>query len=127
MHYWIHAWFSTGDNDRLMARLDQKGDLTMRDFFRPTSEPAKMLYDAFQEEAKKRHLARSGRCDEQSVHEWMDLERQAVWSAARDYSQQHGFRVLKLDEIQAAEEYASGHVDYGAKWAYAVARRITKK
>lgn len=91
----------------------------MLDFFRPSRQPAKMLYDAFQEEAANRF----GR----NTQEWMTAERIAVWAAARDYAQQHGLRVLTLAEIQKAEESARGHIDYGAKWAYGVASMLTTK
>jgi hypothetical protein len=84
----------------------------MQGFFRPKTEPAQLLYDTFQNEAKKR--------PEKPVEEWILSERKAVWSAARDYAQQHGLRVLSLEEIEAAERYAMGHIDYGAKWAYRI-------
>lgn len=88
----------------------------MSDIFRPHTEPARTLYDAFQEEAAKR----KGR----SVEEWLDAEMQAVWAAARDYAQQHGLRVVRLSEVADARSSASGHVDYGAKWAYGIAERM---
>ena len=91
----------------------------MKDIFRPPKGPARTLYDAFQEEAAHRE----GR----SVAEWILAERQAVWTAARDYAQQHGLRVPAMDEVKQAENCASGHIDYGAKWAYAVAERFAKE
>ena len=90
----------------------------MRDIFRPFKAPARTLYDAFQEEATHRE----GR----SVEEWILAERQAVWEAARDYAQQHGLRIPTMDEVKQAENCASGHVDYGAKWAYAIVERFAK-
>ena len=90
----------------------------MTDVFRPRSEPALTLYLAFQKESAKR-----GRRD---FVTWNTAEVEAVWSAARDYSQKHGLRVVTLPEVKAAEVYASGHVDYGATWAYRVAEKMTK-
>jgi hypothetical protein len=85
----------------------------MSDIFKPRSEPAKTLYEAFQEESKNR----KGRESE----EWIFTERMAVWRAAMHYAQQHGLRVPSIEEVENAERYASGSVDYGAKWAYRVA------
>ena len=85
----------------------------MRDIFRPPNEPARTLYDAFQKEA----AYRKGR----SVMEWQRAERLAVWRAARDYAQQYGMRIPTMDDVEQAEVLASGHVDYGAKWAYGIA------
>ena len=90
----------------------------MRDIFRPSKGLARTLYDAFQEEA----IHREGR----SVEEWLLAERQVVWMAARDYAQQHGLRIPTMDEVKQAENCASGHIDYGAKWAYKIAERLTK-
>lgn len=84
------------------------------DIFRPKRDPALTLYDAFEAEAKHRE----GR----TPAEWMDLEQRAVWTAARDYAQQHELRVPTLAEVRAAESMACGHVDYGAKWAHGVAQ-----
>ena len=75
-----------------------------------------LLYDAFQKEARKRRS--------RSTEEWMLLECLAVWEAARDYAQQHGLRVLTLNEVKQEEGPARGHIDYGAKWAYGVARSM---
>ena len=91
----------------------------MKDVFQPHTDPARMLYDAFQDEAKKRN----GRTPEQ----WMDAERTVVWAAARDYAQQHGLRVPLMSDVMRAEEYARGSVDYGAKWAYRVAEQMRKE
>lgn len=88
----------------------------MTDIFRPPREPARTLYDVFQEEAAHR----KGR----SVEEWQRAERLAVWKAARDYAQQHGLRVPTMEDVEQAETCASGHVDYGAKWAYGIAESI---
>lgn len=79
---------------------------------RPLNEPARGIYDAFTAEAKNR----AGR----STHDWIKAERLAVWSAARDYSQQHGLPVLSLAQIERKEQLAVGHSDYPATWAYGV-------
>lgn len=84
--------------------------------FRPRHEPARALYDAFQAEA----LKRNGR----SFEEWSDAECNAVWAVARDHAQQHGKPVPSLAAVQQAERMASGHTDYGAQWAYGVARLL---
>ncbi|UQS88779.1 hypothetical protein M5C90_24815 [Pseudomonas chlororaphis subsp. piscium] len=86
------------------------------DPWQPTTEPARTLYEAFQAEAAKR----AGR----AVEQWLASERDAVWKAARDYAQQHGLQVPTLEAVQRAEQSACGHVDYGAQWAYGVARAI---
>lgn len=84
--------------------------------FRPHHDPARTIYDAFQEEA----LLRDGR----SVAQWSDAEVQAVWRAARDYAQQHDLVIPTLEQVIRAEQSARGHVDYGAQWAYQVARAM---
>ena len=80
------------------------------DVFRPRHEPAQMIYDAFQKEARKR----GGR----TVEEWQAAERLVVWQTTRDYAQQHDLMIPTMEDIEHAEQYASGHIDYGAKWAY---------
>ncbi|KAB1444163.1 hypothetical protein [Bordetella bronchiseptica] len=88
----------------------------MSDIWRPTSEPARSIYDVIRAEAIKR----PGR----SVDEWLEAELKAVWFAARDYAQQHGLPAPTLRDIKSAERSACGHTDYGAQWAYGVARRL---
>ena len=90
--------------------------MATNDFLRPLRDPARAIYDAFQAEAAQR-AARTGL-------EWVELERMAVWRAARDYAQQHGLHVPTLDQIQRAEIYAAGSADYGAVWAYQVERAM---
>ncbi len=87
------------------------------DVFRPRHQPAQAIYDAFQTEAKKRF----GR----SVDEWTAAERLAVWNAARDAAQQLGRPVPTMAQVEAEERSAIGHIDYGAKWAFYVAKLIT--
>jgi hypothetical protein len=75
-----------------------------------------MIYDAFQNEAEKR----PGR----TCEEWVEKERLVVWQTARDYAQQYGMRIPTMDEVERAERYAMGSVDYGAKWAYKVVEQM---
>lgn len=77
--------------------------------FRPTCEPERTIYDAFQLESEKRSSRR--------LEEWLEAEVQAVWRAARDYAQAHNMRVPTLQEVQHAERSAYGHNDYAQKWA----------
>lgn len=90
-----------------------------RDPFRPFNEPARTIYDAFQAEAAKRST--------RTVEEWMEREVDAVWRAAVDYARQNGRRAPDLEEVQAAERHASGSADYGAQWAYALARKMSRE
>jgi len=91
----------------------------MLDFFRPHTEPARTLYDAFQAEAEKR--------PERTCDEWIAKERMAMWHVATSYAQRHGLHMPTLDEVTLAERLACGHVDYGAKWAIGVAEAMRKE
>ena len=84
----------------------------VRDVFRPHRDPARAIYDAFQAEAAKRN----GR----TVSEWMGRERDAVLREAVFQAHKCGLRAPSYDEVVQAERSASGHTDYGAKWAYGV-------
>ena len=88
-----------------------------RDIFSPIHEPALSIYNAFQNEATKR----KGR----NVDDWIIAEREAVMRAATNQAAILGLRVPTMSEIVRAENYASGSVDYGAKWAYGVAEAMT--
>lgn len=88
----------------------------MSDIWRPTSEPARAIYDVIRAETTKR--------PERSVDEWLEAETKAVWSAACAYAQEQGLPVPTLSQIQSAERSACGHTDYYAQWAYGVARRL---
>ena len=90
-----------------------------RDIFRPSREPYRTIYDAFQAEAAKRE----GR----SVYEWMAAERKAVWQAARDYAQQHGMCIPTMDDVERSDRQACGHIDYGHKLACGVADAMAKE
>ncbi|WP_426172629.1 hypothetical protein [Pseudoduganella sp. R-34] len=86
----------------------------MRDIFEPRFEPAKSIYLAFQGEAAKR----KGR----KVEEWVKAEREAVFRECTQQAQMRGLHSPTMDEVTAAERYAMGSIDYGAKWAYQLAR-----
>lgn len=62
-------------------------------------------------------VAEAGRRRGRSFKEWSEAEAKAVWSAARDFAQQHDLRVPQLAEVVAVEREASGHSDYAYKWA----------
>ena len=91
----------------------------LRDLFRPTTQPAQRIYDAFQDEASKR--------DGRSVRQWMDCELHRVWEEAKNYAQENDLIPPTSQDVIRAEQSACGHVDYGAKWAYGVARLFTPK
>jgi hypothetical protein len=95
----------------------QRGSL-MHDVFRPRVQPAQMIYDAFQEEAKKR----KGR----DFEVWNTEELCAVWRAAKEYAEQNGLRVPTMEEVKRADTYAMGSVDYGAKLSYRVVEFMKK-
>ena len=84
----------------------------MTDHFRPRSDPARAIYDAFQDEAQHR--------DGRSAEDWQERERMAVWRTARDYAEAHGMTVPTMDDVKRAETFACGHADYGTTWAFRV-------
>lgn len=90
--------------------------MNQHDVFRPRQEPARSIYDAFQAEA----ALRPGR----SVEEWCQAERLAVWRAARDYAQAHELTAPSLAQVERAEQYALGGVDYGLQWALQVSKAM---
>jgi hypothetical protein len=92
--------------------LSMKNDNAMADIFEPRREPARSIYLAFQAEATRR----KGR----SVDEWLTAEREAVYRESIHQAQMLGLRVPTMDEVVSAERYATGSVDYGAKWAYCI-------
>lgn len=70
---------------------------------------------------KRALVAEAALRNERSFKEWSVAEAMAVWSATRDFAQQHGLRVPKLAEVVRVERQAIGHCDYAAKWAlYAI-------
>jgi hypothetical protein len=83
-----------------------------RDPFRPRDNPERLLYDAFQAAAKERK--------NKPVGEWLEYEVQKVWEAAKGWAEQNKKPVPSLRAIKIASTYATGHIDYGARWAYAI-------
>lgn len=77
--------------------------------FRLTMASIEALKAALITESEKR----AGR----SFEQWATAEAQAVWKAARGFAQQHGLRQPLLDDVIRVERQASGHSDYGSKWA----------
>jgi len=88
----------------------------MQDIFRPSREPARAIYDAFQAEAEKRN----GR----DFKVWTEAEENAVWNAARDAAQKLALEAPTIEDVQSAQISAMGHVDYGAKWAYGIVHKM---
>jgi len=86
----------------------------MTDHFRPRSQPAQRIYDAFQDEATKR----------KENENWEHKERLRVFREAREYAQENGLTYPTLDQVRQCESYALGHTDYGAKWAHKVAELV---
>ena len=79
--------------------------MDLHDAFRPRTEPTRTFYDAIWKSDEEKPAM-------------------AAWRSARDYAQQHGLQVLTLAEVTKAETVALGHVDYAAKFAYALVRRL---
>ena len=91
----------------------------MKDIFRPTREPARTIYDAFQEAALKR--------DKSKWSEWIQKEREAVYEAAVNYARNHDLTVPTMNRVEFEEDRAMGHTDYGAQWAYGISEYMTPK
>ncbi|MCW0399330.1 hypothetical protein NB700_001886 [Xanthomonas sacchari] len=89
------------------------------DPFRPRSEPATSIYDAFQAEAAKRKS--------RSVEEWIAAEREAVYRAATVAFKDAGLPAPTLEEVESAERYACGSIDYGSKWSYTLISLVRKR
>lgn len=88
------------------------------DIFLPPREPARQIYQAFQAEASKRK--------ERDLDVWIKAEIDAVHAAAVKAAQAMGLRAPTREEVVAAENYARGSADYGAKWAYGVVERMKR-
>jgi hypothetical protein len=88
----------------------------VKDIFKPHTEPASLIYEAFQTEAEKRN----GREPE----EWQRFEVLAVLEVANkfvQYATSAGkYKLVTIEDVLKAQRSAYGHADYGAKWAYAV-------
>lgn len=87
------------------------------DMFRPTRDPSQSIYDAFVKEAAKRK--------EVPFSVWSVREIDAVHAAAAAAAEKMGLIVPTREQVEAAERYARGSADYGAKWAYRVTDRMT--
>ena len=80
------------------------------DCYRPHTEPAATIYDAFQCEASKRKNNKN----------WIELERHAVYFAACGCAKKFGLREPTMKEVERAENDSIGSADYGSKWAIKV-------
>lgn len=90
----------------------------MPDIFQPRTEPAKSIYEAFQVEA----ALRGGR----RLDEWQAAERNAVHREAAIQAQKLGLPAPTMAEVEQAERYAFGSIDYGSKWATGLANAMRK-
>jgi len=85
----------------------------MKDLFRPRTEPARTIYDAFQLESLKRKESNDPKI-------WIENERQVVFSVAKKYAETHNLVTPTIDQVTLAKRSAQGHIDYAAKWAYGI-------
>lgn len=81
-----------------------------QDHFRPTTQPAQAIYDAFS--------AESGKRKGKSFEEWRQNENNAVHNAAIIAAKELHLREPTMADVESAEQFACGHSDYGAQWAY---------
>lgn len=86
--------------------------MTQKDWLRPTTQPARMLYDAWRKESEKR--------DSRSYEEWVNGERQIMFKVANKAANLYNLTSVTMEQVELAEENAYGHVDYGAKWVYGI-------
>lgn len=91
----------------------------MTDWMMPNSQPAQAIYKAFEKESRKR--------PNYDDHSWIEAERDAVLKASHEIAEKMGLKKPTLEEIKKAENFASGHSDYGKKWAYGVADYMLRK
>jgi hypothetical protein len=89
-----------------------------RDPFEPRHEPARSIYLAFQTEAAKR----PGR----SVEQWQEAEIQAVFAEANRQSDLLDLRPVTREQVERAETYARGSIDYGLQWALAIVNEMRR-
>lgn len=90
--------------------------------FRPKSQPAQLLYDKIVEEIDSLSLDECND-EEQKTDEYsrrvlffhLEVLREALF-----YAVKHGLRQVTLEEIERADQYACGHTDYAAQFAYRV-------
>ncbi|MCH8552502.1 MAG: hypothetical protein LAT62_11230 [Natronospirillum sp.] len=83
-----------------------------RDIFRPRLAPAAQLYDAFVEAASHRNKA--------DGLEWIEFEIEQVHKEALRVAERYNFPAPSRDDVRKASDEASGHADYGAKFAFYV-------
>lgn len=88
------------------------------DVFRPRYEPARSIYDAFQDEAQHR--------SKRSLEDWRSNEIQAVYRVAVELAPQYGLAMPTLEDVDLAERIARGSVDYGSKWAHGLVNRMRR-
>jgi hypothetical protein len=89
------------------------------DYFRPTQEPARTLYDALLDAAKHRK--------EFVGISWVDNERRVMWKTAMEWQAQRGLVWPTMAEIERVENMACGHCDYASKFALYVAELMAAK
>ena len=90
-----------------------------RDPFRPRSEPDQTIYDALTAEQAKR----KGR----EFEVWNKAEINAIYQTAKVAYERAGLPLPTLADVESAEQYARGSIDYGATWVYALTRDVTKR
>lgn len=90
-----------------------------RDPFRPRHEPALSIYDALT--AEQAH--RKGR----EFEVWNKAEINAVYEAAKIAFERADLPIPTLADVQSAERYAQGSIDYGATWVYALTNAMKKR
>ena len=89
-----------------------------KDYLRPTTEPARTIYDAFVLESEKRRGKES--------EDWIRDERLAVYNAALNWCLKNDYECPEMKDLIDSENYAYGSADYGSKWAINFANKITK-
>lgn len=92
---------------------------TSHDPFRPRHEPARSIYDALT--AEQAH--RKGR----DFEVWNKAEINAVYEAAKIAFERADLPIPTLADVQSAERYAQGSIDYGATWVYALTNAMKKR
>lgn len=90
-----------------------------KDPFRPRSEPAQSVYDALT--AEQAH--RKGR----EFEAWNKAEINAVYEAAKIAFERVGLPIPTYADVESAERYARGSIDYGATWVYTLTTAMTKR
>ena len=86
--------------------------MSQKDWLRPTTQPAQMIYDAWHKETENRTKF--------EYVEWCKNERKVVFETANLAAKKYGLKSVTIEEVEAAEQNAYGSVDYGAKWVYGV-------